>query len=252
MKQLHLAAEGATLENFREKAYKYASSVMKLSGGPWQYLQKAFPPAEAKAEFAQYLRATYPSRYDLEYCHGPAQLPKDDTVRFCLSPADLSFEAGSSTKPPPQRHTALSLLDEILTRGFVTQGRPQFLHYALIVACSGCLCSSSGLCFNPNPWHHVMRFCFGSPSSRTRRTWTRGTRTSGPVTSRVPVAAGHCCIYLRLCVRLDGSLLCSTQRCTRQSVWRMRAVTPASGLLLKSLDQVTIIRNPSVPFSLCY
>ena len=123
MKQLQLAAEGATLENFREKAYKYASSVMKLCGGPWQYLQKAFPSAEAKAEFAQYLRATYSSRYDLEYCHGPAQLPKDDTVRFCLSPADLSFEAGSSTKPPPQRHTALSLLDEILTRGFVTQGQ---------------------------------------------------------------------------------------------------------------------------------
>ena len=34
MKQLQLAAEGATLENFREKAYKYASSVMKLCGGP--------------------------------------------------------------------------------------------------------------------------------------------------------------------------------------------------------------------------
>ena len=121
LQALQLAAQGATVETFREKAHCYGTSVLKVCGGPWQFLQRQFPTAQARAEFGQYLRATYPAKYDLVYATS-LTLPQDDQVRFLLSVADLGFDVSCSTKPPPHLHTALSLLDEILTRGFVSAG----------------------------------------------------------------------------------------------------------------------------------
>ena len=121
LEALTTAARDATLQNFREKASVCGENVLKMFAGPWQFLNHKFSSEESKAEFASWLQSKFPRRYDLTYVD-PNTLPGDCDQRFIVSASDLGWASSSSTKPPPYLHTSVSLLDEYLTRGFVSQG----------------------------------------------------------------------------------------------------------------------------------
>ena len=118
---LTTAARDATPQNFREKASVYGENILKMFGGPWQFLNHRFASEESKAEFASWLQSGFPRRYDLTYAD-PNNLPGDSEQRFVVMASDLGWASSCSTKPPPYLHTALSLYDEYLTRGFVSSG----------------------------------------------------------------------------------------------------------------------------------
>ena len=76
-----------------------------------------------KAHFAMQLREAFPARSDLAYVKSLAEIPHNTSVVFNVHLADLGFDADTSTKPFPFKHSAELLVDHILTEKFLTEGR---------------------------------------------------------------------------------------------------------------------------------
>lgn len=93
-------------------------SELDTYGGPMQYLEKNVADA---AGFASELQAMLGSRDDVPYLEKWSAEVATNTDIF-LHVWDLGHNVKCTTKMPPYKKTAVSLLDEYLTHGFVTEG----------------------------------------------------------------------------------------------------------------------------------
>ena len=76
-----------------------------------------------KAQFAMQLREAFPARSDLAYVKSIAEMPHNTSDVFNVHLADLGFDAETSTKPFPFKHSCELLIDHILTEKFLSEGR---------------------------------------------------------------------------------------------------------------------------------
>ena len=79
--------------------------------------------ASSEEELAQRLEGFFEQKPDLSYAKKES-LQMDDDKELLFRIWDLGYGDQSATKGQPRLHTCLSLLDAILTDGFVTQMDP--------------------------------------------------------------------------------------------------------------------------------
>ena len=114
-------AEAINVDDFKVKALSCTSRILKLFGGPRQYLDHVFSTEAAQLEFAEFINEKFPQKYELTYSSAET-LPSDLGAQFVLRPSALAWGSQSSTKPAPYCHAAIDLVDEILAKGFQTAG----------------------------------------------------------------------------------------------------------------------------------
>ena len=115
--------EAINRDNFRDIVLMVAGEELSKHNHAWNYLDHHH--GHNRDEFAQQLADHFPPLPGIMY-HKSHKLPPPPEVLF-LQLADLSWDAKSSTKPPPFRVTTMSLLDEFLTNTFLTSGDPLLL-----------------------------------------------------------------------------------------------------------------------------
>ena len=113
--------QSVSAENFRDWFLERVKKVLAFYGGSEQYLANVLDTSSSRDEFKNWLLHHWPRDDSLTY-QTPSEQPPQPGTDFIVHVSDLGFDRQCSTKLSPDVETCKELADEIVTRGFVTEG----------------------------------------------------------------------------------------------------------------------------------